>query len=164
MLRGRVRAGGREGDRPGDGDDVHDVRAARGRGCAPQAGHERARAPDAAEVVRLDHALDGLGRRRDEGPASGNARVVDEQRDRGMPLEDARRDLVDLGAVAHVAHLPLGADLARDRLETVGATREEHAVPAPLRELARRRLADARGGSGDHGDSLPGHRRATLSD
>ena len=74
------------------------------------------------------------------------------------------RDVVDLGSFAHVASLPLAFDLGRDRFETIGAAGDEDTVPAPLRELARRCLPDARGRSRDHGDSLPGHRSATLSD
>ena len=72
--------------------------------------------------------------------------------------------VVDLRAVGDVADLPLAADLRGDALELVRAPREQDAVPAPARELARDRLADARRGSRDHRDSLPGHRRATLSD
>ena len=47
--------GGREGGGAGDGDEVDDVRAALLRGGL-QPGHQRARAPDAAEVVDLHHA------------------------------------------------------------------------------------------------------------
>ena len=133
-------------------------------GGRAKAGRERPEAPDAAEIVDRGDALDELRVDVEEAPARGNPGVVDEQSDRRMPCEHASRDLVDLRAVGDVADLPLAADLARDPLELVGAPGEEHAAPAALRELARGRLPDARGGSRDHRDPLPGHRRATLSD
>ncbi len=74
-----------------------------------------------------------------------------------MSLEHARRDVVDLRSVGHVADLPLAADLPRDALELGAATREEDAVPALAGELARDRLADAGRGAGDDCDALPRH-------
>ena len=125
---------------------------------------EGAKAPDAAQVVHSGDALHELRVDIEEAAARRDAGVVHEETDRGMPLEHPSRDVVDLCAVGHVTDLPLATDLAGDPLELVRSASEEHAVPAAFRERACRCLADPRGGSGDHGDSLPGHRRATLSD
>jgi hypothetical protein len=81
-----------------------------------------------------------------------------------VPREHTRGRFVDLGPVAHVAHLPLAADLLGEQLQTLRAPGEEDAEPSFLRELTRGRLADPRRGAGDHRYPLAGHRRATLSD
>ena len=90
VLRRGVRPGRRERDRARDRDDVDDVRA------RLQARQEGARAPDAAEVVRPQHRLDPLRLEREEVAAAGDARVVDEQVDPRVPLEDRRGRAVDL--------------------------------------------------------------------
>ncbi len=71
-----------------------------------------------------------------------------------MPLEHAHRERLDGGAIADVAELDLGADLAGERPEPVLAAGDEHAVPARRRERACGRLADARRCSRDDGDAL----------
>ena len=80
-----------------------------------------------------------------------------------MPLEYACRDLVDLRPVRDVAELELPSDLGSDPLEVLGTAGEEHAVPAPSRQLARGRLPDS--GRGARDDRYPPvcHRRGTLS-
>ena len=53
--------------------------------------------------------------------------------------------------VGDVAELVLAAELGRQRLEPLLPPRNQHAVPAPPRELARGRLADAARRAGDDG-------------
>ena len=117
----------------------------------------------AAEVVRLDHALDRLRRCGDERSPPRDAGVVDEKSDCRVAREHVRGDLVDPTTIAHVACLPLGADLARERLETVGPSREKHAVPPALRELSRGCLPDARRGARHDRYACSSHRRGRLA-
>ena len=145
VLRGRVRPAGREGDGARDRDDVDDVRA------RLEARLEGAHAPDAAEVVRPQHRLDALRLEREEVGAAGDARVVDEQVDPRVPLEDRRGRALDRRAVGDVAELELAAELRRERLEPLLPPRDEHAAPASPGELSRRRLADPARGAGDDG-------------
>ena len=72
-----------------------------------------------------------------------------------MPLEHARGDGLDGGAVGDVARLGFAAELLRERLESIGAAREEDAEVAPRREQAGDLDADARGGARDDRD--PAH-------
>ncbi len=53
-----------------------------------------------------------------------------------MPLEDARRDLVDLRAVGDVAELPLAADLAAIR-SSCSARRARRTQCQPARASSR---------------------------
>ena len=132
-------------------------------GGALEPGEKRPQAPHSSQVVHVDDLLDELGLDLEKAPTRGHPRVVHEQPDRRMPLEDPRRDLVHLLAVGHVAELPLAADLARDLPETILATSEQHAVPTSACELPRRRLPDPGRGAGDHRYAPSGHRRASLS-
>jgi hypothetical protein len=132
-----VRARGRESNRAGNRDEVHDVRP-----CV-EARRERAQAPDATEVVHARHALDELRVDVQEAAARGDTCIVDEQPDFGMPLEHPSRHVIDLCSVGDVADLPLAADLGGDPLELVGAPCEQHAAPVAPCQLPRRRLADA---------------------
>ena len=52
------------------------------------------------------------------------------------------------------ATFALALDLARERLQPVGAARDQHDVPAVAREPARERRADAARRAGDEGDVL----------
>jgi hypothetical protein len=115
-----------------------------------QAPLECPRAPDAAEVVRLDHRLDPLGLEGEEVAATGDARVVDEEIDARVPLEDGGGGAVDVLTVGDVTELVLAAQLGRERLEPLPTPRHEHAVPPSARKLARCRLADPARGAGDH--------------
>ena len=54
-----------------------------------------------------------------------------------MPLEHARGERLDGGAVADVAELDLAADLVGERAEPVLAPGDEHAVPAAAAASAR---------------------------
>src|SRR5262245_35702570 len=80
-----------------------------------------------------------------------------------MPLENARRHVLDLCPVADVADLPFPPELGGDRLEALLAPREEHAAPSAARELACCRLAYPRRGAGHDGHSSLRHRRASLT-
>jgi hypothetical protein len=71
-----------------------------------------------------------------------------------MPLEDARGERIDCGAVADVAEVDLSADLVRERAKPIFATGDEDAVPALLREQPRGGFADAGGRSRYDRDAL----------
>ena len=71
-----------------------------------------------------------------------------------MPLEDACRDVVDGVSIRDVAQLELGADLLGERPQSILAPCEQHAVPAPLRERARKLCTDAGRGAGDDRDPV----------
>ena len=71
-----------------------------------------------------------------------------------MPLEEARGERLDCGAVADVAELDLAADLVRERTQSILAPCDEDAVPALLREQPCGRLADAGGRSRYDRDAL----------
>ena len=60
-----------------------------------------------------------------------------------MPLEDACRDLVDHRAVGDVTHLPLRAELVRNRRQPILPPREEYETPAALGQLPRGHLPDS---------------------
>ena len=75
-----------------------------------------------------------------------------------MPLEHARGDGLDGGAVGDVARLGLAAELLGERLEAVGASREQDAEVAAGREQARDLGADARRGARDDRDPCPAER------
>src|SRR5690348_12797767 len=92
-----------------------------------KAGEQRAEAPDAAEVVRLQR------RHRvavEEGRARRDAGVVDEDRERRMPVEYPLRRRVDCRAIGDVADLVFAVELLRERAQTVLATREQDAAVA----------------------------------
>ena len=72
-----------------------------------------------------------------------------------MPLEHARGDGLDGGAVGDVAGLGLAAELLRERLEAIGAAGEQDAEVAAGREQAGDLGADARRGARDDRD--PAH-------
>ena len=125
--------------------------------AARQARQEGAEHPDAAEVVDPDQPLDHLGVAVEEARPSRDPRVVDEHVDPRVPLEHARGDGLDGGAVGDIARLRLAAQLLGERLEAVGASREQDAEVAARREQARDLGADARRGARD--DSDPAHAR-----
>ena len=131
MLRRRVRAGGSEGDGACDRDEVHHVRA------RMQAGRECPQAPNAAEVVDPDRALDDLGLDVEEAPPRRDAGVVDEEVDGRVALEDACGDLVHLRAIADIAGLPLAADLSCYPLELSARRASSTQCHPPLRASAR---------------------------
>ena len=145
MLGGRVRAGRAGGDRARDGDDVDDV-GGRGRLERRQEG---AQAPDAAEVVRARHLLDPLRVGAQEAAPAGNARVVDEQLDLRVPLDDRGGRALDRLAIADVAELLLGADLLGERPQPLLAARDQHALPAAARAAPRDRRPDPARAAGD---------------
>ena len=142
----------RERHGAGDRDDIDDVRVARGL----QAGQERAQAPDPAEVVDLRDPLDQLRVDVREPAAGRDARVVDEQVDRRVPLEDRRCRALDVLALGDVADLDVRAivDLGRERAEPILAPRDEDAPPAAAAQLPREGFADPARRSGDHRDPL----------
>ena len=150
MLRRHVRAGACERDRARDRHDVDDVGAAR----PLQPGQKRARAPDAAEVVDGEHALDEIEVGFHKGVPRRHAGVVDEQMDRGMPREHARGGRLDRRAVADVAQLDLAADLVCKRPQPLLTPRDEDAVPARAASCARGGLADPRRGARDDRDRV----------
>ena len=151
VLRGGVGATRRPGDDTRDRDDVDDV--SRCHGAQPR--QEGPEDPDAAEVVDPDQPLDHLGIAVEEARASRDPGVVDQQIDPRVPLEHTRGDRLDGGTVGDVAWLGLAAQLLRERLESIGAAREQDAEVAPRREQAGDLDADARGGARD--DSDPAH-------
>ena len=148
VLRGGVGATRRPGDDARDRDDVDDVR--RCRGAQPR--QEGPEDPDAAEVVDADQPLDHLGIAVEEARTSRDPGVVDQQVDPRVPLEHSCGDGLDGGAVGDVARLSLAAQLLRERLESIGAAREQDAEVAPRREQAGDLDADARGGARDNRD------------
>ena len=119
-----------------------------------EAGHERARAPDAAEVVDANRSLDQVEVGLEERSPRRHAGVVDEHVDRRVALEHSLRERLDGGPVGDVAHLDLAADLVGELAEKVFAPRDEDAAPAAGGQRAGGRLADARRRSGDDGDPL----------
>jgi hypothetical protein len=104
-------------EHPRDGGNVDDVRGPRGL----EQRKERAHAPDAAEVDRVDDLLDLLGVEVEEAPSPGEACVVDEKLHSRMPFSDPGRDIVDLRAVGDVADLRLSAEFGRDSVELRGS-------------------------------------------
>lgn len=70
-----------------------------------------------------------------------------------MPRRDPCGHLLDLGPVADVARLGLGADLGGERLERLAPARKEDAAPAAAREQAGDRGADAARPAGYDGDA-----------
>ena len=75
-----------------------------------------------------------------------------------MALEDPRGHRVDRVSVGDVAQLDLAAELLGERAEPVLPARDEHALPALLREESRRRLADPGRRARDDGDPPAGSR------
>ena len=106
------------------------MRAAGLRAAASSPGRNTARAPDAAEVVDPHHPLDEVEVDLEKRSACGHAGVVDEEVERGVPLEDARCERLDCGAVADVAELDLGADLVGEGAQPILPARDEHTVPS----------------------------------
>ena len=86
----------------------------------------------------------GLGA--EEAGAPGDAGVVHEQAELRVPLEHARRDRLDRGAVGDVARLVL-VGVGR------GAAREPDDVPAAGAQRAAECRADPRRGSRDDRDA-----------
>jgi hypothetical protein len=159
VLGCRVRARRWKDHGPGHGDDVDDVGRS---GCLERA-EERAQAPHAAEVVRPQHLLEPVGLDFGERLPAGDACVVRQQRDSGMPRDDRVRRALDSGAVGDVTGLVLAADFVDQRAQTVAAPCQEDAVPPVARETARERLADAARGTGDDGDATQRQTRTVRS-
>jgi len=153
VLRRGVRSGGREGGGAGDGDQVDDVRPTLAR-RDPEPGHQGARAPHAAEVVDLHHALDAVEVDDEEVATRRDAGVVHEQVHGRMAHEDPRGECLDGVTVGDVAQLDLAVDLLGERAQPVLTAGDEHAAPPALREAPRDRLADACRGAGYDRDLL----------
>ena len=91
-------------------------RRARPAGGARRPGSERAQAPDAAEVVRPDHALDeSPGRRREKLPRAGTPALFTRRPIAGWRSSTRAATSSTCARSAHVADLPLAADLVRRR-------------------------------------------------
>ena len=123
---------------------------------------ERPQAPDRAEVVRPNELFDLLRLEVEEAASTRNARVVDEQADRRMPLAHGRRDPLDFDAVGDVAGLVLGSDLPGDFAQTLLAPREQNQPPAAPGERSRDRGSDPARAAGDDGDLCSYRQTLTL--
>ena len=147
MLRRRVWTGGPERDRAGDGDDVDDVGATGGL----EGGEERTQAPDAAQVVDLDHFLEPPRIDRHETAARGHACVVHEQIDARMAFHDRCGHSLDVLAPADVTDLVLRAELLRKGAQPVLPPRQQDDVHLPRGEGAGDRFPDPARSPGDDG-------------
>ena len=81
-----------------------------------------------------------LGIAVEEGRSRRDARVVHEQVNARVPLEDAGCDALDGLPIGDVAQLVLAADLLGERPQPVLAACEQHAAPAATREQRVRSL------------------------
>ena len=97
---------------------------------------ERPQAPDRAEVVRPRHLLDPCRIELEEAAAARDARVVDEQLHGEVAAADRLCSPFHRVSVTDVADLPLGAELPGDCSQPRLATRDQHAAPAGLGQLA----------------------------
>ena len=85
----------------------------------PEAREQSTGAPHAAEVVHLHHAADEVEIDREIRASRGHPRVVEEEVDRRMALQDLRGHRVDRVSVGDVAQLDLAAELLGDRAEPI---------------------------------------------